>query len=167
MHIQLKDEARNEESGDKATVNPSKSVWSMDLQAVLLCPKSNASSLYYKTKLQVRNFTPYNMNTKNGFYCMWNETLEVFSSDAFDYLQLNHFEKFLTSNPDIKTLVIRSDGCGYQNRNVKVSCAYRLMAVKHKITVVQKFLIAGHTQMECDSMHSVIERKLVVDIYTD
>lgn len=29
----------------------------------------------------------------------------------------------------------------------------------------QKYLVVGHTQMEVDSMHATIERKLVGDIY--
>ncbi|CAH2084777.1 unnamed protein product [Euphydryas editha] len=31
---------------------------------------------------------------------------------------------------------------------------------KHNISITQKFLERGHTQMECDSVHSAIERKL-------
>lgn len=38
--------------------------------------------------------------------------------------------------------------------------------MKHDITIEQKFLVAGHTQMECDSMHSCIERRIRKDIYT-
>ena len=34
------------------------------------------------------------------------------------------------------------------------------------MNIFQKYLVVGHTQMECDSMHSVIERNLVCDIYT-
>ncbi|GFY43680.1 hypothetical protein TNIN_153101 [Trichonephila inaurata madagascariensis] len=32
--------------------------------------------------------------------------------------------------------------------------------MQNKITITQKFLEKGHKQMECDSMHSVIERAL-------
>ena len=56
-HILLKHETRNEKNEDKASATEKKSIWSMDLQAVLLCPRSNASSLFYKTKLRVHNFT--------------------------------------------------------------------------------------------------------------
>ncbi|GFY56792.1 uncharacterized protein TNIN_474561 [Trichonephila inaurata madagascariensis] len=38
-------------------------------------------------------------------------------------------------------------------------CA-QLQHAKNKITITQKFLEKGHTQIECDSMHSVIERAL-------
>lgn len=42
-HIKLKEEARNEKLKDKESHNE---VFTMDLQSVLLCPKSNVSSLY-------------------------------------------------------------------------------------------------------------------------
>jgi len=32
--------------------------------------------------------------------------------------------------------------------------------MKKKITIFQKYLVRGHTQIECDSMHSTIERRL-------
>jgi len=39
-------------------------------------------------------------------------------------------------------------------------------AEDHKISIEQKYLTKGHTQMECDSVHSSIERKLKnQDIY--
>ncbi|KAJ8026795.1 hypothetical protein HOLleu_31736 [Holothuria leucospilota] len=42
-----------------------------------------------------------------------------------------------------------------------------MLAKKHKVTITQKYLVAGHTQMECDSMHSTIERKMVHKIFTE
>lgn len=34
------------------------------------------------------------------------------------------------------------------------------LALKHNMTIESKYLEKGHTQMECDSMHSIIERYL-------
>jgi len=34
------------------------------------------------------------------------------------------------------------------------------VAVRKKITIYQKYLVRGHTQMECDAMHATIERRL-------
>ena len=84
---------------DKASATEKKSIWSMDLQAVQLCPKSNASSLYYKTKLQVRNFTLFNLGTKDGYCYMWNESQRDLSSDVFAFLQFIHFDEVLTKKP--------------------------------------------------------------------
>ena len=50
-HVQAKDEASAEKAKDKSAASDKISVWTMDMQAVLLCPKTKASSLYYKTKL--------------------------------------------------------------------------------------------------------------------
>lgn len=54
LHDQMKFEARQEKETDKESENE---VFIMDLQSVLLCPKSNVSSQYYKTKLIVHNFS--------------------------------------------------------------------------------------------------------------
>ena len=61
---------------------------------------------------------------------------------------------------NIKTLIIYSDGCTYQNRNVTLSNALLKVAYDKNITIFQKYLERGHTQLEVDSVHSVIERKL-------
>lgn len=33
-------------------------------------------------------------------------------------------------------------------------------SIKHKVEFEQKYLVAGHTQMECDSVHALIECRL-------
>lgn len=57
-HVKKNDEARQEKSHDKESANKEKSVWTMALQAVLLCPKTQARCLYYKTKLEVHKLYP-------------------------------------------------------------------------------------------------------------
>ena len=91
LHIKLKDEARDEKTKDKEAANDKIYVWTMDMQAVLLCPKSKASSLYYKTKLVVHNFTLYNLKTKEGYCYTWDKTQGDLSSIVFAYLQSKHF----------------------------------------------------------------------------
>lgn len=146
-HIKRKAEARKEKTLDKESVSTTKSVWTMDLQAVLLCPKTMTSSMYYKTKLQVHNFTLYNLDSKEGFCYIWNETEADLKSEVFAYLQYYRFETIILKNTNLQELVIWSDGCGYQNRNVNVANIYSALARKYGITIVQKFLVAGHTQM--------------------
>ena len=68
----------------------------------------------------------------------------------------------LDTNLLIENLIIGSDGCGYQT----VSNMYLDLSMRSGVTIQQKYLIAGHTQMECDSMHSTIRRKVCCDIYT-
>ena len=43
---------------------------------------------------------------------------------------------------------------------------YLDLAMRHGFAIQQRYLVVGHTQMKCDSMHSIIERKLTSDILT-
>ena len=65
-HVEQKNLAREKKEKDKddAKDDNSKSEWTMDHQAVHLCPKTNASSAYYKTKVQVHNMTYFNLGNK-------------------------------------------------------------------------------------------------------
>lgn len=88
-HLIRKNEARVEKENDKLGEN--KIVFTMDLQSVLLSPKSNVSSLYYKTKLIVHNFTLFNIKTKAGYCYLWHEgeaglTSNVFASIIYYFL---------------------------------------------------------------------------------
>lgn len=72
--------------------------------------------------------------------------------------------KFLQSQlplPEGKTkIILFSDGCAYQNRSANVANALLHFSCTNQVIVEQKYLEVGHTQMEGDSMHSLIERKL-------
>lgn len=158
-HIEKKNDARDEKSKDKLNAIQQKCiVLTMDLEAVKLAPNMKASALYYKTKLAVHNFTIYNLATHHCTCYWWNESegdlvASTFASCVVDYLD----ENCLGGDLEI---IIYSDGCTYQNRNVIMATALLDFAERHKVTITQKFLEKGHTQMECDSVHSAIETKL-------
>lgn len=163
LHISKKEEARIEKDKDKANESL---VFTMDLQAVLMAPKSKISSLYYKTKLCVHNFCLYNLNNKDGFCYIWNETEGGVNAEEFATICADFITKKVlptidrnSDEKDIK-IILYSDGCTYQNRNVTMSNALLNIAMLEKITIEQKYLEVGHTQMEADSMHSTIERHL-------
>ncbi|GFR64229.1 hypothetical protein ElyMa_001916500 [Elysia marginata] len=67
------------------------SVWTMDLESVLMCPKTKASAMYYRTKLVVHNMTYFNLKTKEGFCYVFDESNTYLSSQIFGYLHHNHF----------------------------------------------------------------------------
>lgn len=158
MHQQKKKEAREEKQKDKES--NSNKVYTMDLQAVLLCPKSNVSSLYYKTKLAVHNFTIYDIKTHAGYCFLWSEIEGTVGANEFSSIICSFAETQLSHLEPGEELIFYSDGCTGQNRNAILSSALLNFAVYHKIHVVQKYLERGHTQMEADSIHSCIERQL-------
>ena len=104
--LNSKDQARAEKSADKEAAQEKKSVWTMDLQAVLLFPRTKASALYYKTKLQVHNFTLFDMKTKSGYCYVWEEVQGDLSSEVFFFtvFPLRTFSKKQPSSKRIDNL---------------------------------------------------------------
>lgn len=86
---------------------------------------------------------------------MWHdgrETNEI-ASCLYDYLR---------NVPDTVTSVtFYSATCGAQNKNIHVSAMFlKAMAVfPHFSSINHKFLISGHSHMECDVDHALIERQ--------
>nr|CAI5849145.1 unnamed protein product [Callosobruchus analis] len=159
-HQQMKEDARREMKADteRAKLDKSLMVITMDLQAVLLCPLLKASAIYRKKKLIFHNFTMFNNVTHEVTCYVWHEgegniTANEFSSCIVDYIEKNCNEK-------LKEIILWSDGCTYQNRNSILSNALLQCSALKNVCIIQKILEKGHTQMSCDSVHSVIERKI-------
>ena len=79
----------------KSIGDPSLSVWTMDLQSVLSCPKTKTRALYYKTKLTVHNMTYFELNTKEVKNYIFDETNGDMSCHMFTYLHYNHLYRHL------------------------------------------------------------------------
>lgn len=157
-HTDKKNRARLEKEQDKTkAIEGTSIVLTMDVQAVKVCPSLNASALYYKTKLCCHNFTIYDLGS-HEVTCYWfNETQADFAANTFATCVID----FLSRNCDgSKNIILWSDGCTPQNRNAILSNALLSYSTENQVTVEQKFLVKGHTQMEVDSVHSLIERKI-------
>lgn len=168
-HIKQKETARKEQLTGKAKAIKNECIMlCMDLQAVKVAPYLNATKIYFKTKLGCHNFTTYNCANHQAT-CYWftevNCGLRVstFVSCLLDYLERHCLEKILS-------IIIYSDGCTFQNRNNIMANALLNFAIVHGVSIIQKFLTKRHTQIECDSVHSCIERKLknrVIELPSD
>ncbi|XP_039295862.1 uncharacterized protein LOC120354035 [Nilaparvata lugens] len=157
-HILKKEESRMEKNNDKE--NKKYLTFTMDLQALLMCPKSTVSSLYYKMKLSVHNMTFFNLETKDGYCFLWNETEGGLSSNEFGTIISSFVLSLLPLPTDKEKIILYSDGCAYQNRSAIICNALLHIAITKKVVIEQKYLEVGHTQMEADSIHSTIERRL-------
>ncbi|KAJ8721005.1 hypothetical protein PYW08_006470 [Mythimna loreyi] len=159
LHSERKEQARQEKEQDKKlAIEGQCHVYTQDVQAVKLSPNLQASAIYYKTKLCVHNFTMYNLSTHDAV-CYWfdesDASLEasVFASCIVDQLRRTLDKKSLP-------IILFSDGCCAQNRNSALSNALLRLAIEKQVMITQKYLEKGHTQMECDSVHSAIECRL-------
>lgn len=104
------------------------------------------------------NFTMFNLITRQCTCYWFTETAADLTASTFASFVIDYLERHCL--PKQKPIIIFSDGCTYQNRNAILANALLNFSAKHNIGITQKFLEPGHTQMECDSVHSAIEHKL-------
>ena len=102
----------------------------MDLQSLLLCPKLEASCLFYRTKLCCHNFTLFDLTTKAVMCYFWNETCADLSASTFTTCIIDYLNNLDLTNTD--KVILYSDGCTYQNRNTTLSCALLQFQIKLK-----------------------------------
>lgn len=157
-HIVLKELARKHKDADTIkSKEDSCHVFVMDVQAVKMCPVNNANKFYFKTRLKVHNFTIYNLKNHECCNYWWSEIEGSLCSSVFATIIIDHLHEYCR---DDLPIIIWSDGCSYQNRNNVLSNALLQYAVQQRKVITQKYLEPGHTQMQCDAVHSLIERKL-------
>lgn len=157
-HIKQKDRAQDEKKKDKEISDTDKTfrMATFDMQSILQLPTSGEGPLYYKRKLILHNFTIYDSSESNrGFCYLWPETAGKRGANEIGSCLLDYLKSL---DPTVKRVTFFSDSCSGQNRNQYV-CALLMYAVRTlPIDIIDhKFLVPGHTMMECDSMHSAIE----------
>nr|CAI5842730.1 unnamed protein product [Callosobruchus analis] len=164
QHHKEKTLAREEKERDKSS---DKHVALYDLQATLPCPKGDTSNFYYISKLNVYNFTIFNIKTKDVECSVWHEGHAHRGADEIGTCVLKYLE-LINSSAELQgseiDVVFYSDNCGGQQKNRFMLSAY-LYAISHfKYTsirsITHKYLITGHSQNEGDSAQSVIERQI-------
>ncbi|CAH1107035.1 unnamed protein product [Psylliodes chrysocephalus] len=159
FHIKNKERARNEKNLDKAEAKetPEKiHSANFDLQQVLYVPTDPTNPiLFYKTKLATYNFTIFNCGNNIGKCYMWSEVEGSRGPCEIASCLFHHLKSLPAS---IENVRLFSDTCGGQNKNQFVAAMFIYAVQVLQINIIdQKFLVSGHSQMECDSMHARIE----------
>ncbi|CAG9826571.1 unnamed protein product [Diabrotica balteata] len=96
---------------------------------------------------------------------LWDETKGKRGSNEISSCVLD----FVMSHSQIEAVRMMSDGCGGQQKNaIFATMCIQLLAKHPSLKVIDhKFFETGHTEMECDSIHSKIEKKAkYVPVYT-
>lgn len=106
-----------------------------DFQKVHSCPHAETSILYYKKKLNIYNFTIFEMGKKVGKCFMWHEGIgkrgaKEVASCVYDFIKNQ-------SSKGIQTINLYSKHCGGQNRNRIVFMMYLIAAKSLKVNITQ------------------------------
>lgn len=159
-HQDSKNNARHEKEKDKERAinsNGEMLLITVDVQAVQTVPKTKASCLYFRTKLNLHNYTVFDNVSHDTLCYVWTEVNGGLTANVFTSCLIHYLDEQVNKNTNIKTITIWSDGCGAQNRNSTLISSIATWSQAHKVTVFFKYLEKGHTQMEVDSVHSKIE----------
>lgn len=132
-------------------------VATFDLQKILYCPKAENAEFYYKRKLSSFNFTLFDCTTKQAYCYVWDLTQGKKGADEIASYVLDYIEAMVKLG--VKEFRFYSDSCTGQNKNKFLFCMYYLAAMKFNIKITHRWLVKGHTQMECDNVHARIEKK--------
>lgn len=138
-------------------VNPSLTVVAYDLEQILITPFLTTSVAFYMRQLSTFNLTIFNLGTKRSVHNVWHEAMANRGSNEINSCMF----KFGMNLPSTVTHLVKySDRCFGQNLNINsiIADLYLLQQSNTLKIIDSKFLISGHTHMECDSAHAVIEK---------
>lgn len=98
--------------------------------------------------------------THNRTYMyLWHEAIASKGPQEITSCLIYHFNNFIPN--ECKEVILYSDSCGAQNRNIKTSAmlSHVLEKSSHLKSITQHFLRSGHSYNVCDRKFAIIEKK--------
>lgn len=131
----------------------------MDAKKNDMLPSVDTKNYVFKLKLNVHNNTYLNINTGECRCYYFTEVDADLQASTHVSTTIDFITEQSANHPGEAPVILLSDTCVYANRNKIISNALRFLAKKLQRDIFQVFYIVGHSMMEIDAIHSMIERK--------
>lgn len=166
IHLRMAEAARKGMKDDP-NINPDTTTCiAFDLMKTLPTPNISTGVAYYKRQLWTYCLGIHNLRTKKAHMYVWHEGIASRGPEEIGSCLMHYIKNFVTT----PNLIMYSDQCGGQNRNIKMAaiCMYVVASSDFTPNVIDhKFLVSGHSYLPCDRDFGTIEKqkRFVSEIY--
>nr|XP_022904007.1 uncharacterized protein LOC111416270 [Onthophagus taurus] len=131
-----------------------------DIEKVLGLPKLPTNIVYYKRQLSIYNEGIHVASTNTPYCFIWKEGIAGRGAQEVGSCIRKFVDTFLAQ--ETENLILWSDSCGGQNRNIKIVLLLKAVLESHTSlkTIYFKYLMPGHSFLPNDTDFGEIERKL-------
>lgn len=158
-HIKMWQNARQKMKEDmlRAKENESLECLTFDLEKTLPLPRLPTGILFYKRQLWLYNLGIHSGTNNAGYFYVWLENEAGRGAQEIGSCLYKHINEKVSSN--IEELILWSDSCGGQNRNIKMTLIMKTILESHTSLqkIIMRFLVSGHSYLPNDSDFSDVE----------
>lgn len=131
-----------------------------DMQKTLPLPNIPTNLVFYKRQLWVYNEGIHSGTSDKGYCFLWKEGDAGRGAQEVGSCIKKYLEAYAPK--DIEELILWSDSCGGQNRNIKIVLMLKSILAQHSSLkiIYMKYLISGHSFLPNDSDFGDIESAL-------
>lgn len=170
QHLENAEKARKAMKSDlaRSAENINIETLTYDMEKVLSLPKLPTNIVYYKRQLSVFNEGIYQGSNAQSYFFIWKEGITGRGAQEVGSCLQTMIENYVS--PDTEEIILWSDSCGGQNRNIKIVLFLKTLfeGGNSLAPIYFKYLVPGHSYLPNDSNFRKIETaiKRQIRIYT-
>ncbi|CAG9825752.1 unnamed protein product [Phaedon cochleariae] len=170
VHLERAQLAREQLNKDMREASKNRHIETLcyDMEKVLGLPKLPTNIVYYKRQLSIFNEGIHSGSTNTPYCFLWKEGVAGRGAQEVGSCIKKFIDVHLKKG--VEELILWSDSCGGQNRNIKIVIMLKTVLMQHPTlnVVYFKYLESGHSFLPNDTDFGQIERALKnqVRIYT-